>query len=144
MRTPTKIIIALVAGVIVLMAAAMGGLFWFSAKQTIYAYAITYEVSGGGEADVTYRGSREAGTTPIGHTSHKSGAGDLQLETSLPAGRTATVTATPSDTGVLHCRIVLDRRLGRSATTLAEATASGPGQPVTCEHQLPNGVRQNQ
>ncbi|GGM69723.1 hypothetical protein GCM10012275_45250 [Longimycelium tulufanense] len=52
------------------------------------------------------------------------------------AGRTAKVTATPAESAVATCRVILDKTLDQPRQ-LAERTSTAPGQPVTCEEATP-------
>ncbi|WP_326836098.1 hypothetical protein VSH64_14440 [Amycolatopsis rhabdoformis] len=93
------------------------------------SWAISYEVTGEGTTTgITY--SESVDRYQDDSSQHQL-TGPLGLpwkqDVILSAGRDATVTATPTGTATLTCRILLDKQ-----RELAKATSPAPGKPVTC------------
>lgn len=116
---------ALIAAVALAAPAGLAG----CSNPTGKSWAITYEVTGSGQmTGITYAESVDR--YQDASSDHRL-TGPLGLpwkqDVVLSAGRDASVTATPSGTTTLSCRILLD-----GTKELAKASSPTPGKPVTC------------
>lgn len=92
------------------------------------AWAITYEVTGSGSADIAYASSPDRYRIERPHSTTTSAGVPWQSTVVINAGERAEVTAKPSGDQALTCRILLD-----DEKVLATATSPAAGQPVTCQ-----------
>ncbi|MGW7537706.1 hypothetical protein [Amycolatopsis sp. NPDC054798] len=113
-------------------AVALAGLAACS-NPTGKSWAITYEVTSDQQATATGVAYGESSNRYEDKVATHRLTGPLGLpwkqDVVVSAGQDASVTATPSTAATLRCRILLDK-----TKELANATAPGPGKPVTCKH----------
>lgn len=95
------------------------------------SWAITYEVTGqdnGTLAKVDYADSPNRYNDEIKQQTVQGPVGvPWKQDVVVTAGQQAEVTATPTGTLTLTCRVLLD-----GVKELAKSTAPGPGRPVSC------------